>query len=326
MHPSVRGQRARGQQVGDAVGVLDRRGHRGRARPGRPGSRRQAGRDLQARGPAGNGHAGRRPRSGEAPPELRGRLGGQVAAQQHRGRRGPGVDGEQLAPRARGARGHRHRGADSGRPGDHAGGGERQRRREGSAQVRAGRERRLVGGGAAGRLVLGQGQGQRGGGQDHQQERPALPDRAAGDLPAGQRDGEPPAPGRAPLGQPGHGREQAQHEHGHGGQRERGRDGDHRVDAEPAGGRVRDRRIGPQLPHGQHRHGQQRQVGSGARDPGQRGLPAPANPGRTRGNRAHRGPEHDRGGEHEHGGRGPPRRYRDPGKPDPRAGLGDPDQ
>ena len=150
--------------------------------------------------------------------------GGQVVAQQHRGRRGARRRWRAARPPRPRARGHRHRGTDSGRPGDQAGGRERQRARRGGAQVRAGRERRLVGGGTAGGLVLGQGQGERGGGQDHQQERPALPDRAPGDLPAGQRDGEPPAPGRGPLGQPGHGREQAQHEHGHGGQRERGRD------------------------------------------------------------------------------------------------------
>jgi hypothetical protein len=146
---------------------------------------------------------------------------------------------------------------------------------------------------------------------EHQQQHRARPaHRAAAELPARQRRRQPAAPGRPPLGQPGHRRQQPQGQHRPGQQRERGRGDEQRVDAERARGVARDRARGlpVQLPVGDGGHRQQPDVRAGAQRRGQRpGPPAHRRRRRQRGQR-HRQRATQRRARRHQPHPGPPRR------------------
>ena len=77
----------------------------------------------------------------------------------------------------------------------------------------------------------------------------------------------------------GRGRQQPQREHRAARQGERGGEHQHRIDGRRAARGRRDGRVPPQLPAGQYRQRDQRQVGPGPRRAGEHGLPAPADLG-----------------------------------------------
>ena len=137
-------------------------------------------------------------------------------------------------------------------------------------------------------------------------------------LPAADRGGQPPAPGRQPVGGPGGGRQQAQRQRGAAGQRQgRGQD-QHRVDAAGAVGRRDHGRVVPELPASQHGQRDQGQVRAGPGNAGDGRLPAAALPSGTRGQRAQRRPEQHQRGPGRGGGQGQPGAGGERGQPQTR--------
>ena len=141
--------------------------------------------------------------------------------------------------------------------------------------VRARVERALVAGGPGPAGVLGESKGPGGDGHHEQQRGPALAERLAAHLPAGERRGQPPPVPGEPVTGSRRGRQQAQRDDGPARQREGRGEREHRVDR---GAHAAARGVAAQLPAGQDRQHDEREVSAGPGSAHDRGLPAAPDP------------------------------------------------